>query len=313
MQPLSIGPLSILPPLVAAPLAGYSDLPFRLLCREYGAGLCYSEMLSCHGLVRRQPATLEMLATTAAERPLIMQLFGAEPEVMGEAAAILGQLPIDGLDINMGCPVKKVVKKGAGAALMRTPERAAAITGAVVAAAGDLPVTVKIRSGWHHGQLNAPDFARLMVEHGAAAVTIHARTWSDGFAGTADWEVIAAVKQAVPVPVLGNGDIHSYQQALAMMATTGCDGVMIGRGALGAPWVFSASAEQHPALTPRLAAARRHLELIRHWRPADNPARVRNQLGRYFKNIPGGARLRRQIYDHNGSINQLAQLLASLG
>lgn len=313
MKPLLIGPLSILPPLVAAPLAGYSDLPFRLLCREYGAGLCYSEMLSCHGLVRRQPATIEMLATTAAERPLLMQLFGAEPEVMGEAAAILSRLPIDGIDINMGCPVRKVVKKGAGAALMRDPELAAAITGAVTAAAGDLPVTVKIRSGWNHKQINAPDFARLLVAHGAAAVTIHARTWSDGFTGRADWAVIAAVKRAVSVPVIGNGDIGSYEQALAMMAATGCDGVMIGRGALGAPWVFTPGAEQNPPLAQRLAAARRHLELIRHWRPADNPARVRNQLGRYFKKIPGGARLRRQIYDHNGSIDQLEQLLAGLG
>lgn len=309
---LQIGGLQISPPLIAAPLAGYSDLPFRLLCRRYGAGLCYSEMISCHGLVRRQPGTLELLATSEAERPVIMQLFGAEPAMMGEAAAIMRELPIDGIDINMGCPVKKVVKKGAGAALMRTPELAAAITRAVATAAGDLPVTVKIRSGWNHEAIIAPEFARMMEAHGAAAVTVHARTWSDGFSGQADRRVIAAVKQAIKIPVIGNGDILSYRQAQELMATTGCDGAMIGRGALGAPWVFDPAAPENPSLAQRLEAARRHLALLQEWRPAENPARVRNQLGRYFKNIPGSAAIRQQVYDHQGSLTDLARLFNSL-
>ncbi len=307
---LQIGSLALSSPLIAAPLAGFSDLAFRLLCREYGAGLCYSEMISCHGLVRQQQSTLELLATVPAERPVIMQLFGAEPEVMGEAAAILSQLPIDGIDLNMGCPVKKVVKKGAGAALMRAPELAAAIVTAVVGVT-DLPVTVKFRSGWNHQSITAPEFARRCEDCGAAAVAVHARTWSDGFSGRADQRVIAAVKQTVKVPVIGNGDVTSYQEALTMMENTGCDGVMIGRGALGAPWLFSPELPAFPALPERLTAARRHLSLIRQFHPHHHPARIRNQLGRYFKGVAGGTAIRKKIYEVEGT-EELADFLATI-
>ena len=304
---LSIGALTLQSPLIAAPLAGYSDLAFRLLCREYGAGLCYSEMISCHGLVRHHASTLELLQTVPAERPVIMQLFGAEPEVMGAAAEILAERPIDGIDINMGCPVKKVVKKGAGAALMRDPTRAAAVIRAVVKATS-LPVTVKIRAGWNHQTINAPEFARMIADCGGAAVTVHARTWSAGFSGEADLGVIAAVKQAVAIPVIGNGDVKSFQGARSMMAATGCDGVMIGRGALGAPWVFAPDLPVCPPLPQRLAAARRHLALIRQYHPGHHPARVTNQLGRYFKTVSGGAGIRKKIYEL-ASLEQLEQLL----
>ncbi|ADH85175.1 tRNA dihydrouridine synthase DusB [Desulfurivibrio alkaliphilus] len=310
-QTLQIGPIAPASPLIAAPLAGFSDLAFRLLCREYGAGLCYSEMISCHGLVRQQPSTLELLATVPAERPVIMQLFGAEPEVMGQAAAILSRLPIDGIDINMGCPVKKVVKKGAGAALMRQPELAAAIVTAVVKAT-ELPVTVKIRTGWNHQRITAPEFARRCEDCGAAAITVHGRTWSDGFSGRADQRLIAAVKQAVKVPVIGNGDVTCHQEAVAMMANTGCDGVMIGRGAIGAPWVFSPDFPTSPTLPRRLAAARRHLELLQQYHPHHHPSRINNQIGRYFKGVPGGAAIRKEIYE---AVNPaaLAGLLQRLG
>lgn len=296
VPPLKIGPITATSPLVAAPLAGYSDLAFRLLCREHGAGICWSEMISCHGVVRRQPKTLELAATVAAERPVIMQLFGAEPEIMAEAAAILAELPIDGIDINMGCPVRKVVKRGAGAALMKEPRRAAAMT-RMVAAATKLPVTVKIRSGWNHQEIIAPEFAKILADCGAAAITIHGRTWSDGFSGLADRKVIAAVKAAVTIPVIGNGDINCHAEALEMMAETGCDGVMVGRGSLGAPWVFSPG---YPAAVPlalRLQAALRHLILLREYHPRCNPVHARNQLGRYFRTIPGGATLRKEIYE----------------
>ncbi|HET98256.1 MAG TPA: tRNA dihydrouridine synthase DusB [Desulfurivibrio alkaliphilus] len=307
---LRIGGITASSPLVAAPLAGYSDLAFRLLCREYGAGICWSEMISCHGVVRRQPRTLDLAATVAAERPVIMQLFGAEPEIMAEAAAILSELPIDGIDINMGCPVRKVVKRGAGSALMKEPRLAANLTRAVVAAT-KLPVTVKIRSGWNHQAITAPEFAKMLADCGTAAITIHGRTWSDGFAGRADRRVIAAVKAAVDIPVIGNGDINSHGQALAMMTETGCDGVMIGRGALGAPWVFTPHCPDHLPLAPRLRAALRHLLLLREFHPRCNPIHARNQLGRYFRALPNGALLRKQIYDL-GDPDRLEEFLRGL-
>jgi len=287
--------LSTRPLFILAPLAGYSDLAFRLLCREYGADLCVSEMISCHGLHFRQKNTLDMLKTTAAERPVAMQLFGAETEVMGEAAAILSALPIDLIDINMGCPAKKVIKKGAGCALMKDPALAARIIRAVVKNSS-VPVTVKFRSGWNHQSLIASDFARMAEENGAVAVTVHARTWSDGFSGAADWQIISQVKQAVSIPVIGNGDIISHADGLRRMAETGCDGVMIGRAALGAPWIFSAAAPENPDLAFRLTTLRRHLSLIAKHQPDTPPSQIKNHAGRYFKGVPGGAEIRRQIF-----------------
>lgn len=291
---MHIGTLNLDNPFILAPLAGYSDLAFRLLCREYGAGLCFSEMISCHGLHFRQQNTLDMLKTVPAERPVAMQLFGAEPEIMGEAAAMLSYYPIDLIDINMGCPAKKVIKKGAGCALMKEPALAAKIIQAVVKNSA-VPVTVKFRSGWNHQAIIACDFARLAQENGAAAVTVHARTWSDGFSGSADWHIISQVKQAVSIPVIGNGDITSHSDGLQMLAETGCDGVMIGRAALGAPWIFSADTPKK-SLAYRIAALNRHLTLIAKHQPDTPPSQIKNHAGRYFKGVPGGAEIRRQIF-----------------
>lgn len=285
-------------PFILAPLAGYTDLPFRLLCRESGAALCYSEMLSCHGLAYQQKNTLKMLQTTTAERPVAMQLFGEEPEKMGEAAAILSERPIDLIDLNMGCPVKKVIKKGAGAALMKDPARAGAIIRSVCRSS-KVPVTVKIRSGWNHQEINACEFARMAEDNGAAAIAIHARTWSDGFSGQVDWQVIARVKGSVRIPVIGNGDLKTHADGLRMLQETGCDGVMIGRAALGAPWVFHAEAEACPSLLFRAQALRRHLLLIEQFHPAPLDkilAQIKNHAGRYFKGVPGGSEIRHRIY-----------------
>jgi len=293
---MHLGPLKLDSPFILAPLAGYTDLPFRLLCREHGAALVYSEMLSCHGLVFRQKNTLEMLATVGEERPAAMQLFGAEPEFMGEAAAYLSQLPIDVIDINMGCPVRKVIQKGAGCALMRQPKLAEEII-KKVRGNTNLPVTVKIRIGWTHQEINGPEFAKMAEGAGAAAVTVHGRTWSDGFGGTVNRAAIAQVKKAVAIPVIGNGDIHSYQEGLAMMAETGCDAVMIGRAALGNPFIFRPEGPP-TTIAGILPALSRHLQLIERFCPVERVlARTKNQAGRYFKGQPGSSALRKKIYE----------------
>jgi nifR3 family TIM-barrel protein len=306
---MQIGNVKLATPFILAPLAGFSDLPFRLLCREYGAALCYSEMISCHGLTYQQKNTFDMLQTIAGERPVNIQLFGSEPEVMGRAAAILNDYPIDLIDINMGCPVKKVIKKGAGAFMMKQPELAEKVIRQVCANT-DLPVTVKIRSGWSHDKITAPDFARMIEQAGAAAVAVHGRTWTDGFGGTADRSVIAAVKKAVSIPVIGNGDILCYQDGLAMMEETGCDAVMIGRGALGNPFVFRP--EGRPANVAGIVPAlHRHLELIEEYCPTERVlARTKNQAGRYFKGLPGSSKIRQLIYSAK-TFQELKDLLTS--
>lgn len=283
-------------PLVLAPLAGYSDLPFRLLCRRFGAGLCYTEMVSCHGLVYDRQKTVQLTRSVPEERPVALQLFGADPEKMGKAAAIASEMGIDIIDINMGCPVKKVVKKGAGAGLMKTPDLAAAIIRRVCASTS-LPVSVKIRLGWTPDTLTAPQFARMAEENGASLIAVHGRTWSQGFGGDVDWQSIASVKKSVAIPVIGNGDITSHRDALDKLARWGCDGVMIGRGAMGNPWIFS-PADTPGSLSERCQGLLQHLELIRLYysEPDRMLARIKNHAGRYFKGIAGGSAFRRRIY-----------------
>lgn len=307
---LKIGPVELDNPFILAPLAGYTDLPFRLLCRKYGAALCYSEMISSHGLVYQHDKTLQMLTSVKEERPVAMQLFGAEPEMMGAAAAIASQFPIDIIDLNMGCPVKKVVKKGGGSALMKTPALAEQIIRQVCKNSSK-PVTVKIRSGWTHQEINGPEFAQMAEGAGAQAIAVHARTWSDGFAGTPDRQIIARVKEAVAVPVIGNGDIHSHAEGLQMMAETGCDAVMIGRAALGAPWIFQAG-QPNPDQAFRVQALARHLELLAAFFEPDRIlGRIKNQAGRYFKGVSGGAAFRKMVYDAR-SFQELQELITTL-
>ncbi|MFZ5796959.1 MAG: tRNA dihydrouridine synthase DusB [Desulfobulbus sp.] len=307
---MQLGPVTLESPFILAPLAGYTDVSFRLLCRELGAGLCYSEMISCHGLVYGQELTRVLLATVPEERPVVFQLFGNDPVIMGEAAAILGKYPIDGIDINMGCPVRKVTKKGAGVALMKDMARAEAIIRSVCANTG-LPVSVKFRSGVRHDAVIAPDFARMAQDAGASFLIVHGRTWAQGFSGMADWRVIARVKENVDVPVIGNGDILTHQDGLRMMAETGCDAVMIGRGALGNPWVFQASGRPL-TLAGRLPVIRRHFDLIECFLPERKAVfKSKHHLARYLCGLPDAARLRRQINE----CSTLAQLkaLISLG
>ena len=309
---LSIGSIPLESPLVLAPLAGYSDLPFRLLCKHFGAGLCVSEMISSHGLAYGQSKTISMLASSNEERPVSFQLFGADPAIMAEAAAILSSRQPDLIDINMGCPVRKVTKRGAGAALMTDIRLAEKIVRGVVENSS-CPVTVKIRSGPDSVRICAADFSRMAEENGAAAVAVHGRTWKQQFSGEADWQIVKAVKQAVKIPVLGNGDVENHTGAMTRMQQTGCDGVLIGRAAIGNPWVFSESGRPS-SLTPVVAVVRSHLKLIdRHF---DQPNRclgsIKNHLGRYFKGFPGSAKARKEIYQQ-ADFTSLKSYLHQLG
>jgi len=294
-QIFQIKSLQLENPFILAPLAGYTDLPFRLLCRQYGAALCYTEMISCHGLIYNKEKTLQMTQTVPQERPVALQLFGADPIMMGEAATIVSDMGIDIIDINMGCPVKKVVKKGAGAALMRNRNLAAAVINQVCKNTTK-PVSVKIRTGWNRDSVTAPEFARMAQDNGASSIAVHGRTWTQGFSGDVDWQTITRVKKSVTIPVIANGDIVTYQDGLAYLARSGCDGVMIGRGALGNPWVFSESGT--PAtLAKRMEGLSDHLHLIQKYSNPDTfLARIKNHAGRYFKGITGGSAIRRQIY-----------------
>ncbi len=294
---LTIGTVSLTGNLILAPLAGYSDLPFRLLCHEYGASLCVSEMISCHGLVYRQKKTIEMARSCDDERPLSLQIFGAEPDIMGEAAAILDSFSPDMIDINMGCPVKKVTKRGAGAALMTDPYRAEQIISTVVKNC-HCPVTVKMRSGPDSNTINCTQFASIAEACGAAAVTIHGRTWKQGFNGCSDWNQVRRVKQQVAIPVIGNGDITSFNQIDKKIKETGCDGIMIGRGALGNPWIFSKTHKpSHPSLIARCAS--RHISLVESFFPYHQQrlALIKNHLGRYFRDFNGASTIRKKLYD----------------
>jgi tRNA-dihydrouridine synthase B len=312
---LSIGSVTLSGPLVLAPLAGYSDLPFRHLCREFGAGLCVSEMISCHGLSYRQERTLSMLASSAEERPVSFQLFGADPVVMGEAAALLDSCGPDLIDINMGCPVKKVTRRGAGAALMKDIKQAEAVVNAVVSNSSR-PVTLKIRTGVNSAAITAVDFAKMAEANGIAALCVHGRTWKQGFSGMADWRIIKELRETISIPLFGNGDITSSAQARTRMQETGCDGVYIGRGAIGNPWVFSR--DGRPAnLSSIVAVVRRHLDLIEHHTSTTEKGvgSLKNHLGKYFKGFPGCAQIRKTIYQQRdfASLRSYMAMLAENG
>ena len=308
---LFLGAIPLTTPFILAPMAGCTDLPFRLLCAEHGAGLCYSEMIDCHGLVSQEKDCLELLRTDVAEQPVVMQLYGSDPGTMGEAAAILGEYPIAGIDINMGCPMEKIIQQGAGAALMKNPRLAEKIITAVCKNSTK-PVTVKIRSGWSQHTITAPEIARIAEGAGAQAIAIHARTWSDGFTGPIDHGVIQQIMKSVSIPVIANGDITSHEQGQAMLKKIGCAGVMIGRAALGAPWIFSGTVNQHPSLAYRIKALLRHLELAEtHLGPEPNLSKITNHAWKYFRGTATGAAIRKQI-DATSTYPELRTLIHAL-
>lgn len=305
--PLSIGPIPLSVPVVLAPMAGITNTAFRRLCREYGAGLYVSEMITSRALVERTPESLRLITHHESETVRSIQLYSVDPVTAGEAAAFLaGEGLADHIDMNFGCPVPKVTKKGGGAALPWKLEHFRRIVEATVKAAGDIPVTVKMRKGIDAEHLTYLEAAKAAEGAGVAAVALHARTAADFYSGNADWDAIGTLKQTISsIPVLGNGDIWSAQDALRMVEQSGCDGIVVGRGCLGRPWLFgdlSAAfrGEQHtamPGLGEVADAFRRHAELLVEF--FDDEAKacrdIRKHVAWYFKGYAVGGELRARL------------------
>ncbi|MBI2132983.1 MAG: tRNA dihydrouridine synthase DusB [Candidatus Tectomicrobia bacterium] len=304
LEALEIGGIRLKSRLVMAPMAGYTNLPFRRLVSVRGAGMVATEMVSSQALVRRHPKTLALMRTEAGERPVSVQLFGADPAMMGEAAAIVEETGADVIDLNCGCPVKKITKTEAGSALLCDPDRAGEVVSAMVRSVRG-PVTVKMRTGWDTvGTRQAERFAKAVEGAGAAAITVHGRTRHAMFGGAVDLEAIGRVKRAVSIPVLGNGSILTPGDAMRMIERTGVDGLMIGRGAIGNPWIFSrlihwfrtGELPPPPSLAERRAVAVAHLQGLQDelgQRPG--VLHARKHLAAYTKGMRGGAAFRERV------------------
>jgi tRNA-dihydrouridine synthase B len=300
-----IGSLNLSGNIFLAPMAGVTDLPFRVLCREKGASLVYTEMISAKALHYRDKNTLEMARTHPDEMPIGVQIFGHEPEIMAEAAAFFSDQPhIALIDINMGCPAPKIVKNGEGAALMLKPDLARQIVRETVKASKK-PVTVKIRRGWDEASANAVEIASICEEEGAALVTVHGRTRDQQYSGTVDLDCIRKVKQALTIPVTGNGDIRLPEDAIRMLEETGCDAVMVGRGARGNPWIFEdiqsyikyGSYNRTLSNEERLWTIMKHYELMEKYKGERTAMlEMRKHVAWYLHGLPGSARVKAEIF-----------------
>ncbi len=302
---MQIGTLHIETPILLAPMAAVTDLPFRTICEQLGAGLTVTEFLSAHALKEGAQKTVDKLTPSLDGRPFGVQIFGREPEAMTHAAKMAVDIGASLVDINMGCPAKRVVAGACGSALMREPQLAQSMVRTVVSAVPEnVPVTVKHRAGWDDYSRNAPEFACAMVEAGAKMITVHGRTRSQGFSGTCDLQIIRDVRQMVPrhIPVVGNGDVVDVQGYQRMKEVTGCDAVMIGRGAQGNPWLFARLRAIHqgatdpgePSLDERIAVFRRHVVLIRgHKKGPKVIHELRKACAWYVKGLHGGGAFRK--------------------
>ena len=319
---VAMGPFRIWPPVVLAPMAGVTNPPFRTLCRRYGAGLYVSEMITARALVEGNRKTLLLASFGAEETTRSLQLYGVDPHYVGEAVrALVGEGRVDHIDMNFGCPVRKVTSRGGGAAIPLKPRLLRHIVQAAVAAAGSVPVTIKFRMGIDEQYMTYLDAGRIGQEEGCAAVALHARTAAQLYDGEARWDAIARLKQAVTrIPVLGNGDIWEAEDALRMMRSTGCDGVVVGRGCLGRPWLFRDLADVFEGRTPIDPPAfggvvdvmLEHARLLAEWSGEDPAMRAfRKHSAWYTKGFPGGSALRQRLMQVH-RLDELATVLAGI-
>ncbi len=319
MKHLKIGNVELENRYILGPMAGVTDLPFRLLCKEQGAGLLCMEMVSAKAIYYNNRNTESLLEIHPDETPVSLQLFGSDPKIMSEMAKRIEERPFAILDVNMGCPVPKVVRNGEGSALMKEPKLVYEIVSALVKAI-DKPVTVKIRKGFDDDHVNAVEIAKIIEEAGAAAVAVHGRTREQYYSGKADWDIIRQVKEAVSIPVIGNGDVTSPQKADVLVRQTGCDGIMIARGAEGNPWIFSEMIhwEETGELPSRPDKDEIREMMLKHARlqlkykgEFCGIREMRKHVAWYTKGLKGAARLREKV-NAVESLEELENLLTSL-
>lgn len=316
MNKLTIGNVILDNPIILAPMAGVTDLPFRLLCREMGAGLVCMEMVSAKAIYYHNKNTESLMEIHPKEMPASLQLFGSDPDILGEMAKQIEERPFAILDFNMGCPVPKVVNNGEGSALMKNPELVEKILTSLVKSTKK-PVTVKIRKGFNENLVNAVEIAKIAESCGVAAIAVHGRTREQYYSGKADWDIIAAVKDAVKIPVIGNGDVDSPQAAKSLMEQTGCDGVMIGRAAQGNPWIFRETVTflekrvllENPTNEEKKELILRHAALQMEYKGEYTAVReMRKHLSWYTAGLPHSARFRRVI----NSMEHMEELTAGV-